>query len=192
VNSTADTARRPGFSMMIRKDTLSLVDSANRPERLSGHDHWAWFLAASTGRIVMIEDVLTHYRHHETNVFGAPTHHKPASQITSDIGSFCKRIADCELACSGILSKAAESAPGIWATSILKSSRELACLSQVHRRRAAIYERKSTFLRRAGSFIYVLFSCGYLARHIGFYLGIRAFLRDVLFGVTGLYKAASN
>jgi hypothetical protein len=64
-----------GMSMLARRNLFTWID----PEHMGsfesatkGHDRWTWFLAATLGKIVGVQDRLALYRQHTSNLFGAP------------------------------------------------------------------------------------------------------------------------
>lgn len=65
----------PGLTITIRSCVLTFADPAARPDNgdpragLMGHDQWLWMIAACTGTVTVIPDILVSYRQHE-NTFG--------------------------------------------------------------------------------------------------------------------------
>jgi len=181
-------ASGPGFAMVIRRDLLYISDHYHRPCRLHSHDRWFWFLAACTGRIVRIADVLTFYRQHDNNVYGAPETHSVAELVRSIAGIIeYEGAADGELACSRMLRVAANQHP-VRADRLCWAAKGLERRSRLHRLRAGIYNKEATFLRRAFEFSRIFFFGGYLPDRSSARLGLRAAAKDMLFGVPGIYK----
>ena len=187
-----DIELRPGFTMVVRREVLQLANNADRPSQLYGHDFWVWFLAASMGRVATIADVLVQYRQHQSNVCGAPQQFTPVHKLKTSIAvPDYDTMAEYELTCSRIVSELAERAPRLWRPAILKSSRKLAKRAKLHRVRMRIYRKESTFPRRALVFTRLLFSGGYWPDRTRTRLGVRAGVKDMLLGVTGLRKAVT-
>lgn len=67
-----------GFTILVRTELLRRMDPALRGEDSFGsrdslsHDRWAYTLAWSLGRMVVIPDVLAMYRQHGAQAFGGP------------------------------------------------------------------------------------------------------------------------
>ncbi len=65
-----------GFSMIVRRDVLSVVPPSQRfvdyvdPKHLIAHDRWAFFLAQTLGYTVEIAEPLVAYRQHPGNLYG--------------------------------------------------------------------------------------------------------------------------
>jgi glycosyltransferase involved in cell wall biosynthesis len=185
-------ANRPGFAMVIRKDLLGMFDADRRPERLLSHDHWLWFLAASSGKVATLARILTLYRQHEGNVFGAPARSAITSEIKSSVTTLeYDNLADFELKCSEILLAAAGQCPRL-GDRLRISAREMERRSQFHRLRTRIYAGSSGFFRRAITFGSIFLAGGYLPDSSRTRLGIRAGAKDLLFGVLGGYKLRAS
>jgi len=181
-------ANRPGFTMVIRKDLLDLFEADRRPERLLSHDHWLWFLAASSGKVATLARILTLYRQHEGNVFGAPARSAITSEVKSSVATLeYDNLADFELICSEILLAAAEQAPR-FGDRLRISAREMERRSQFHRLRTRIYAGSSGFFRRAATFGTIFLAGGYLPDSSRTRLGIRAGLKDLVLGIPAISK----
>lgn len=181
-------ANRPGFVMLIRKDMINLAQSLERPARLNSHDHWLWFLAASAGKVATVADALTLYRQHEQNVFGAPEAGSivlRAKHIAGTVGY--EEHAAFESDCSRILLAAAEQSP-ILADRLRRSSAKLEFRARLHRIRNQIYRKDSNLLGRLAAFLKIVFLAGYLPDQSRTRLGPRAGLKDMLFGIPGMYR----
>lgn len=67
----------PGFTVIIRRDLLSVADVRYRPDQgdrragLMSHDSWLWLLANCVGQTMILPECLVHYRQHSNNTFGA-------------------------------------------------------------------------------------------------------------------------
>lgn len=181
-------ANGPGFAMVIRKSLLDLAQKLERPARLSSHDHWLWFLAASGGKVMKIADVLTLYRQHGQNIFGAPQPNsiaRHAKNIACTVGY--EEHAAFESHCSCILLTAAEQSTNL-ADRLRKSSAKLEFRARLHRIRNQIYSKDSNLPRRVAAFLQIFCLVGYLPDQSGSRLGPRAALKDMLFGVPGVHQ----
>lgn len=177
---------RPGFAMVFRKALLNLSNISQRPSRLYSHDHLVWFLAASTGRIVTIADVLTQYRQHDGNIFGAPQPRSFAWRVRNFAGP-ADYDGSHELAGSDFLRTAAKWHPDR-ADRLTKAAKRLAFRSKLHQVRARIYKSESTLLDRITAFLKILILSGYLPDRSKTRLGSRAGLKDMVFGVSMAYR----
>jgi hypothetical protein len=185
-------ANHPGFAMVFRQNLLQIAQSKQRPSRLHSHDHWLWFLAASTGKIATIDKSLTKYRQHGNNVFGAPPTRSVTSRAKRIIGTFeYDTFADFELECARFLLTASEQNTDL-AGQFTMSARRLEFRSRLHRLRTRIYSRESSLLRRAITFGRIFFLRGYWPDRSGTRLGIRAAAKDLLFGVPGAYRLIAS
>lgn len=178
-----------GFAMVIRRDLLNLAQLSipvPRPARLPGHDQLLWFLAASLGAIATTPHALTLYRQHQTNLFGVqiPTVAKRARWAVQTLDY--NALADFEIICSRILLNAAQQVPDR-ADRLSESAGKFEFRSKLHRMRNRIYSRESTFWQRAASFVHICSVAGYLPDRSGTRLGPRAAMKDMLYGVPGMY-----
>jgi glycosyltransferase involved in cell wall biosynthesis len=188
LNTCNPFQNNPGFAMLIRRDLLRFTDNARRPRRVFTHDEWVWFLAATIGKIATAADVLALYRQHSSNVFGAPRPATTAGMVRSAKGTVSyEEWAEVELACSRILSAAAERHPN-WKGQLKRSAEKLEYRSRLHDKRTKIYSNDSSFLRRAIIFSQILLLGGYLPNKAAGRLGIRAAIKDLLYGVPGLHR----
>jgi glycosyltransferase involved in cell wall biosynthesis len=185
-------ADRPGFAMVIRKELLQVSGNRRRPARLRSHDHWFWFLAASAGQIATISEILTLYRQHANNIFGAPQRLTFAQLLRRTAGIIdYDGAADTELQCSSILADAAVRCPR-FATHLKDSAARLEFRSKLHRLRTKIYRENSNFLLRAGIFRGILLTGGYLPDSSGTRLGPWHGIKDLLLGVAGIYRMLNS
>lgn len=185
-------ANRPGFAMVIRRELLSITDNNKRPQNIYSHDHWLWFLAASTGRISIIAESLTFYRQHDRNIFGAPGSHSFAAEAKRSFETIeYDRSAELESACSRILFSAADQNPN-YADQLRFCAKRLEFRSELHRLRSRIYNRESALVGRAATFFQIFLLGGYLPDESRTRLGLRAAAKDMLFGVPGTYRIQST
>lgn len=193
-NTCDPLATRLGFAMVVRRELLGILDKRLRPETLSGHDRWAWFLAANTGKIATIADVLALYRQHERNVFGAPSTRSLTERAKTIYGTLdltYEKDAEKEMAMSRILQIAADQNPDR-ADRLKRSAKNFEFRARLHRMRSEIYRNDATLVRRAFVFTRVLFSGGYWPDPSKTRLGPRAAMKDLLLGVPGLYRVSNQ
>jgi glycosyltransferase involved in cell wall biosynthesis len=181
-----------GFAMILRKDLLAISAPPSRPEKIHGHDQWLWFLAAATGKVAKIAEALTLYRQHEANLYGT------REKIT--VSQLAKRIAETleydalaadELVCAQVLMDASAGHPGR-AKRLVATAHQLERRAALHRLRTRIYARGSGFLRRADTWRRIFFQAGYLPDASRTRLGPKAGVKDLVFGVTGMYRLTEN
>ena len=177
--------------MVIHKALLPLAVNGKRPARFASHDHWLWFLAAASGKIATLADILTLYRQHERNVFGFPQSFSIVRRARSITGtnSYVER-ADFENECSRILLVAAKECPGL-SKRLTTSARRIEYQAKLHRIRHQIYSNDSNLFCRVKAFLHILTLAGYLPDAFGARLGPRAALKDLFFGVPGAYKISA-
>lgn len=183
-------ASGPGFATVIRRELLSMTDNHLRPERLQSKDAWCWFLAASAGKIATIAEVLALYRQHERNVFGAPRTRSIAEKARSIYGTLdltYEMDAEKEMALSRILQTAADQNPDR-ADRLKRSAKNLEFRSGLHRMRSEIYRNDMALVRRAFVIARIFLLGGYWPDPSKTRLGPRAAMKDLFFGVPGLYR----
>lgn len=182
--STCDPfAHVHGFAMVVRKYLLHISDNSRRPSRFYGHDHWLWFLAAGAGRIATIADVLTLYRQHGSNAFGAPRARSLLQRAKNFAGTFdYNRNAELELDCARLLREAADRNPE-YAHRLERSAEMFELQSKLHSIRNRIYSRESTLFGRASAFMHILALAGYLPGRSKTRLGLRDAAKDLVIGI---------
>lgn len=182
-------ANHPGFAMLIRRELISLADNSVRPSPLYGHDHWVWFLAACAGEIVTLPKVVSLYRQHGNNVYGAPKRMNLAGKlgVGAEIPNYLE-VADGEMECSVAIASATPTAPPTWRPRLEQSTKHLALRSRLHRMRATMYAEGSGFFTRLRVFLRILAAGGYLPDRSRTRLGPRAALKDILLGVFGVFR----
>jgi glycosyltransferase involved in cell wall biosynthesis len=178
----------PGYAIVIRRDLLDLVDNTVRPMRLKSHDNWSWLLASSAGRVVTLAEVLVLYRQHGANVFGVPSRLTLAAAIRASTGvhEFIEE-ADSESFSARTLEAAARQDPNR-ATALLHSARKLRYRSTLHWIRTSMYGERSSFFARAAKFSRLALMGGYFPDRSRARLGPKCGAKDVLLGVSGVYK----
>jgi glycosyltransferase involved in cell wall biosynthesis len=180
---------RPGFAMVFRRKLLELTDNSLRPRKLYGHDHWVFFLAASAGWIATTTEVLSLYRQHQSNVYGAPERKSILKKLS--IGAETpnyEEVAEGELACASALYSALPGCPPAWAESFTRAAVALERRSKLHRLRGNFYAMDSSFFLRTKIFVQFLISGAYLPDASRTRLGLKAAWKDLSIGLVGLYK----
>ena len=181
-------AESPGFAIIFRRNLLDLADSEGRHIRLKSHDHWCWLLASSAGRVVTVADVLVLYRQHDANVFGVPTARTLLTKIrASPWAQQYNEESDSESFCACILEAAAERDPNR-SSALRRSARKLLYRSNLHKIRTSVYDREVSFFVRAIRFARLLLLGGYFPDPSNARLGIGRGVKDLLLGVSGIYK----
>ena len=175
----------PGFAMMTRSELLKMADSRGcRPAKVYNHDLWAWFLAASAGRIVTLADVLALYRQHESNAFGARRKRTMLQSLQDGARIFdYGDVADYELACAQILSRAGDTSPERWRQSLKTSARRMVSRSRLHRIRARLYNPSSGALVKLKTFVTLMFLGAYLPDRARYRLGMLAAIKDLFIAI---------
>ncbi len=183
---------QPGFVMVFRRSLLSLLLPENRPARLYGHDHWAWFLACLTGTVVKLSDVLCYYRQHENNVYGATANPLSRKVRTAMEVPRYLELAEAEADCSRFLLDNTETLPEAWKRPAQNMAEKLASRSALHRLRFTLYESGKGLLARSRTYARILFSGGYLPDLSKSRLGPKAALKDLVMAVFGARKVLNS
>ncbi len=181
---------RPGFSMVIRRNLLSVLPSAGRPERLYGHDQWAWFLASLTGSVVKVPDVLCHYRQHEANLFGVSPDHPSRHFRVVETSTRYLDLARAESEVAHFLADSMNRLDQRWGRAADLQVERLQHRSTLHRMRYLLWEDPS-FVKRVKTFLHLLFSGEYRPDLPRTTLGPKAAPKDFVMGVLGLSRRLS-
>lgn len=187
----------PGFAVVFRRELLQLADNRDRPGCLFGltngsimaHDSWIWLLAATTGKVAQIKDVLALYRQHETNTVGAPgkTGLRRRLQLARDQVNY-QQLADFENKVVEVLSSIPDAAAPDYVVERRDLIRRLRRRADLHGTRAVMYQPGASLGSRLRSF-FALFSRGaYRPAESSNRLGPRTAVKDLFYGVSGLYK----
>ena len=181
-------AQSPGFAIIFRRDLLDLAESVGRHNRLKSHDNWCWLLASSAGHVVTVADVLVVYRQHDANVFGVPPAPTLLKKIRASVRAQQYNVeSDSESFCARILEAAAERDSNR-SSALRRSARKLRYRSNLHKIRTAIYDQEVSFFVRTVRFARLLLLGGYFPDQSNARLGIGRGAKDLLFGVSGIYK----
>jgi len=188
----------PGFAMVFRSNLLRLTNNSARLRHLLNvgespspmhHDAWVWFLGNAVGKVVTISRTLALYRQHNANTIGAPPK-------TSQVSGLLLSLSDTEY--SGLAALESECAKRILALDLrfdaskreyaIASARRFALRSEYHRLRSVVYDRRSNLFDRSLGFIRLLISGAYRSGASYTCLGSRAAVKDLCFGVPGVYR----
>ena len=186
----------PGFAMVFRRSLLTLTDNEDRPWDIFGlgngtimaHDGWVYLLGTSTGPVALVSEPLVLYRQHATNAVGAPKP-PPLSQAIrrSASTSHYRIMAELESKAAGIL-EALDPVKVPQPDRLKLVARRFRYRARLHLHRAGLYDAKASAWARIQHFGSILLSGGYLPDATNSRLGPRSALKDLLFGVPGLYK----
>lgn len=183
----------PGFAMIIRRTLFEITDNDVRPifpplGQPFGHDQWAWLLAAIFGKIVVLPDVLNLYRKHSNNMFGGSdvTMNKTLS-LAMKPRSY-RDLSNNELYFADFLRQMAlpHSAPLRARVNAAVSS--LTGRAHLNAFRSELYAEESNVLQRMLAFGKILLHGGYLPGRGSARIGMRAAIKDFVFGVPGIHK----
>ena len=182
------TENRPGFAMVLRKGLLGVLSPEGRPERLYSHDHWTWFLASFTGKVVKLADVLCHYRQHESNVYGAyeATVGRKLRAVTETPRYL--DVANAEFECSQFLFASIDQLTPEQRPAAKKAAEKLSRRSMLHQLRNRMYAGQAGALTRARTYLRILLSGGYFPDSSKTRLGPKAAFKDLVMGVAGMRK----
>ncbi len=191
----------PGFAMVFRKSILSLIDNTDRPgdiwslgkaDHKMAHDGWVWLLATSTGKVATIRDALALYRQHGQNFVGAPTDWGVSKTVRVAKGSVnYEALAELEVRYSEILTELAGKLAVEKRAPVQRLSKQLARRGLMHGYRAELYAGDAGLLQRVKSFVSIALLGGYLPDEAKTRLGVKALVKDLVFGVPGLGKRAA-
>ncbi len=195
--TTDPFALTPGFSVVFRRGLLNLTKNEDRPGCLFGlsngsimaHDAWIWLLGTTTGKVAMLSDVLALYRQHGSNTVGAPGKRslRRKLQLATDTVDY-ETLAEFERKCAEVLGSIPDSAAPGYIPERKTLIDQLLHRSELHRSRARVYSRTANFADRAGSFLSMLSSGAYSPAQSKNRIGPRAAVKDLSYGVSGLYK----
>lgn len=179
----------PGYSMMIRRELIELADSRGRHDQLKSHDKWFCLLAANAGCLATLSEVLVCYRQHDCNVFGVPRRQGVLPSMRSYAGAYDYTVeADSTQYCALVLDGVGERFPDR-APLVESGARRFRYKSRLHRLRTQMYLPKSALFSRVAKFAEILWLGGYLPDRAWWRLGLKRGIKDLLWGVSGAYKA---
>ena len=190
----------PGFAMVFRKEILALIDNTNRPGDIWGlgknqpmaHDGWVWLLATSAGKVATVSEVLALYRQHGTNFVGAPKEWGMSKTLSAAKGTVdYSLLAALEMRYAEVLRNIARNVVAAKRPPVERLAHKLARRGRMHELRAELYAADSGLFRRLKSFVSIALLGGYLPDPAKTRLGMKAVVKDLLFGVPGLHKRAS-
>ena len=135
-----------------------------------------------------LADVLALYRQHGTNTVGAPSKRGWRRKLQLAMQDLDYGVlADFETKCSEVLMSIPTEASPRYAVERKRLAEQFRQKSKLHRLRNTLYSRTATLFGRLGSFLLLVTSGAYSYRSKDS-IGPRAALKDLSFGVSGLYK----
>jgi hypothetical protein len=182
-----------GYAMIIRRTLFEITDNSIRPifaptGQPLGHDQWAWLLAAIFGKIVVLLDVLCLYRQHNNNLFGGSARSMNKTLSLAMQPRSYRDLSNNELYFADFLKQMPlpHSAP-------LRARLDAAVSSLTRRAhlnafRSELYTEKSNVVQRVQAFGKILLHGGYLPGRGSARIGMRAAVKDFVFGVPGIHK----
>ncbi len=192
----------PGFTMVFRSDLLRLTNNTVRVRHLLNvgappspmhHDAWVWFLGNAVGRVVTVSPTLALYRQHNTNTIGVPPATRKISALLLSLSDTeYSGLATLELECSELILALDCRLDVTKRECAMASARSFTLRSNHHRLRSVIYDRRRNLFDRGRSFIKLLISGAYRSEASYEFLGSRAAVKDLCFGVPGVYKWIKN
>lgn len=187
-----------GFSMIFRRIILEITNYNDRPldimtlggnKKCMAHDQWVWFIASIFGKIAVIPDVLCLYRQHDENLFGAKKNISVKQALKSSNGyKKYKLISDYERDCVNYIDVMSKKISEQWVCYAKLSIKIVDRRAQLHNLRANIYNDNAKFSARLVNFWRILYSNGYFAKDFQFKFGSYAIIKDIFYGITGLYR----
>ena len=194
---TDSFALTPGFAVVFRRGLLSLTDNLNRPGCLFGlnngsvmaHDAWIWLLGTTTGQVAKLKDVLALYRQHGSNTVGAPGKQgfRRKLELARREVNYLS-LSQFETKCADVLASIPDTAAPAYVAERRLLIDQLRRRATLHLARAAVYSRTANFFGRAGGFLSMLALGAYSRAENKNRVGPRAALKDLSYGVSGLYK----
>lgn len=183
----------PGFSMMFWADLLEIGNNNVRPpdvhnldnlKKRMPHDKWVWFLASIFGKISIIPDVLCWYRQHDHNTSGAPLEISFRKNFLYSLrAKDYNKIKNLNLECAEILKQISQRHEGDIKRMALTAADVFNSSAHIYNLRSKIYNDKR-LPSRVFALLKIIITFGYLKRR-GIGLGLRAFLKDIFFGIWG-------
>lgn len=176
-----------GFSTLIRRDILTLLDGGRRPAHpyLPGvrqsHDRWAYFLAFVFGNTKVIPDCLVLYRQHHSNVYGVRKT-EVRKGVYGSFGSsahFLKSTALSAAAHAEQLEYGSASMAPRWAGRAVAGAEYYRRLQRWLSGREEIHDLAKNLFRRCITLLGIVIGRGYRPIANGG-LGKKAFIKDVL------------
>jgi hypothetical protein len=188
----------PGFSMVIRASIANTINHVGRPTDIHSlchtqhpmsHDQWAWFISSIFGKIVCLPNSLAFHRQHGQNVCGTARERNAIDKLRMAMNTRSyKAISDLSTECAVFLENLIEQLPEELERAAKISEHKFRQRSQFLKIRSIIYDDNVNFASRLVAFCNIFLSRGYLADPSRIRLGPRAAMKDLLFGVPGLYR----
>jgi glycosyltransferase involved in cell wall biosynthesis len=190
----------PGFAMVIRRGLLEITNNERRPENIHSlnitphamsHDQWFWFTATIFGKTATLKAPLSFYRQHQTNVYGAG----PKRGFWARLGLVLKSmdyaaLSRLDLECAALLEERSLDLREPLRSRATKAAALFRRRARLKALRGGIYRRDSALGSRLMAVFRIAMNGGYFSDGFNSRLGYRAGLKDLCYGVTGVYKLA--
>jgi hypothetical protein len=198
--SHADPLRyQLGFATVIRRSLLSIVNNKSRPVDMHSvgtqpspmaHDQWVWFLAALFGKSAEIPETLCFYRQHANNLFGAtpPAKLPLIERLRKDKAEEHRIGAETGALSATYIDTIMPGLPERLRPRALKAREALARRAELCRMRRDIYEPGTSLATRGRRVAGILRRDGYASTSRQFCFGREALVKDMLIGVTGMFR----
>ena len=200
-NATDPLTVYAGYSMVFRKSLLDFCDASRRPldiHRVPGrnvlmsHDRFIWFVASIFGKIVCLPNDLVCYRLHPQNTCGITPDQALMQKLSAIINKVnYKILSDFSNECARFLEESLETTP--LNQDELRHYYEIAAerfriRAKLLELRAALYDRENNLANRLILISKIIREGGYFFNPYGHRLGLRAALKDLLYGLPGIPK----
>lgn len=181
-----------GFAMVVRREIFSIADNEHRfqkalpPALCMPHDQWCWFLASIFGNMVLLPDILVLYRQHGGNVFGGSINETGISGVVAVRDYEAAALAETRAAAylNGLAAQCAEK----WKPRARAGAALMARCGQINTLRAKIHRADSSLPGRFSAFLSIVLRTRYAVNQPGARQGVRAAIKDLLLGVTGIQR----
>jgi glycosyltransferase involved in cell wall biosynthesis len=197
-NSIDPLAVYPGFTLLFRNKLLKIFNNFARPgdihdmsspSVMMAHDKWICFLASIFGKIVCRPESLAFYRQHNQNTCGAPQSRTIMGRLTTSMKSRnYQSISELSLACAVLLESRIDDFPETFSSRAAAAAAGFRRRALYNRSRHEMFRDSTNLFDRIKLFTRIFWSAGYLPDPSFTRLGPKAGLKDLVFGVPGLYK----
>lgn len=175
-----------GLAQIVRADLIRSFDWTRRPPDPGGrsviaHDYWACILAHAIGRILMIPDVLTLYRRHDsglTGLYGRTRLSESLASAAKTGAAYYNYVAQVASETAPIFRDLASSADNpLWSRRLNERAACFEQIERIHRGRARIYSAAGPAERLAAFFALCATPQAYFGNPV-WSLGRRALAKD--------------